>query len=223
MIGNNKMMMILRRIRRHYYYYYYYCHCDDKDDDNKNIYDIDDDIRGHDDNYDNKFMMINCSSSRNRRRERQRQRQRRFGLLFSFITMIRYIIYICIILLFICYIIHRIISYYVNYGTIWMAPPLMNIYRPCPAVEYITMEQIRYSMIQTNPILYPNYQSTYNTYKKPNICITSLSDNNNNNKDYIQYLLRFRYFNNIMNMTSSNKIQYCIKHQNCIYYDESNI
>ena len=97
------------------------------------------------------------------------------------------------------FLMHRIVSYRVNNREL-VKLPINEIERYCPPPEYETI-------------------GTSSTATKPKICITTLTDAAK--ADTLQRLVRWRNFNNLLELTWPNKERYCKKHGYKLF-DESN-
>lgn len=116
--------------------------------------------------------------------------RRRYGTILQRCSL--RLCYAMLIVIAIAYCSARYVSFQVNHKELLKAP-INDIERECPGPKY--------------PVV---GRSNNNSTKKLNICITTLTDEAK--ADILQRLIRWRDFNNLLDLTWPNKQNYCHKH-----------
>ena len=104
---------------------------------------------------------------------------------------------------------HRIASYRVN-SAVLFKHPLNEVVRECPNPEY--------EVLRSTWTTEPNGADNQHDKNRPRICVTTLTDSAK--ADPIQRLVRWRNFDSLLDMTWSNKQNYCDKY-GYILFNES--
>ena len=109
------------------------------------------------------------------------------------------IIRLTVALSFVALLVHRSVALTLTTKT-WAAAPINYIPRDCEKVSYESLA---------------DYQQTHPNTETPKICMTTLTDEQA--ADWLQRMLKWRQFNNLLEMTWPNKQAYCKKHGYHLY------